>query len=333
MKNNNKKLLTVSIPTWDREDNLKLILERLAPQLDEDCIVNIIVNNSSYNVDSMVESVMDRICQFDYKIYTNRENIGGSANVVECFRKCNTQWNFIIGDSKLPSLDVINTLKRQIVSMPNVFFVNYYYPSIDHSVRDKSSVVCSNMEFLSNMGSFGNVILLGNSLYSNHIVKKYIGQAYQYLNSWSPQFAIVVLAMRDGKKEILLSNNSVIEGFLRKPAKALHTQSLVDCWIGFSELLDIFEDDKCRQSLINNIFGYSEVSSMNLLSLIKAVLLLSYSQNRGYALHMLYRATSIRHFYGVKKYEYILIIITNQVLKYNFLHKFSYILYKNIRNQ
>ena len=49
MKNNKKKLLTVSIPTWDREDNLKLILERLAPQLDEDCIVNIIVNNSSYN--------------------------------------------------------------------------------------------------------------------------------------------------------------------------------------------------------------------------------------------------------------------------------------------
>ena len=215
--------------------------------------------------------------------------------------------------------------------MPDVFFVNYYYPSNDHSTRDGFSVVRSNEEFVSNMGSFGNVILLGNSLYNNHVVKKYIGQAYRYLSSWAPQFAIVVLAMRGGGKEILLSEKSIIEGFLKKPAKALQTQSLIDSWIGFPELLDIFEDNKSRKILIKNIFGDSENSSMSLLPLIKSILLLSYSTNRGYALHMLYRATSIRNFYGVKKYEYIFIIIINQILRYKFLHNFSYILYRKYR--
>ena len=171
--------ITYSIPTRNRPENLKSVLLRLLPQLDSSSVVNVIDNASDIFAESIVNDVREHLgSDVVINVFRNEVDLGGSANVLKCFEYCNTQWNYIVGDSKLPTESAVSTVLHDIGTFNDCLFINYYYESEFHSVRDQSEIVYGFDSLLDKMGSFGNMILLGNTVYNNERVKKYLSVGY-----------------------------------------------------------------------------------------------------------------------------------------------------------
>lgn len=113
----NRPILSLCIPTWNRASFLKEGLSRLEIQLNyinqEDIEIFISDNCSSDNTPVIVESFVNRGVPITYN--RNKENIGMDGNFITCTKLSHGQFIWIMGDDDyliqgiLPN--IINTLK------------------------------------------------------------------------------------------------------------------------------------------------------------------------------------------------------------------------------
>lgn len=94
-------LLTIAIPTYKRAAVFKEGLERLYAEwslLDDNSDIEIIVsdNNSPDNTSFVVQEFISKGLPIKY--IHNNENIGGDANILQCYRKATGRFVWVIGD-------------------------------------------------------------------------------------------------------------------------------------------------------------------------------------------------------------------------------------------
>lgn len=94
-------LLTVAIPTYKRASVLKKGLERLYAEwksLEDNSDIEIIVsdNDSPDNTSVVVRAFIENGFTINY--IRNKENIGGDANILQCYRKATGRFVWVIGD-------------------------------------------------------------------------------------------------------------------------------------------------------------------------------------------------------------------------------------------
>ena len=79
-----RPLLTIAIPTYNRSESLALLLEILAPQLDGESRVELVIsdNASSDDTSAVVASFQNRGLKLIYS--RNETNLGADANFVRC---------------------------------------------------------------------------------------------------------------------------------------------------------------------------------------------------------------------------------------------------------
>ena len=96
------KLLTISIPTYNRAQMLDRQLKWLASEIlgnEDDCEIIISDNCSTDNTKEIVDmwgSALSPRISFTY--YRNEENIGGMANIASCLRKATGKFVWSLGD-------------------------------------------------------------------------------------------------------------------------------------------------------------------------------------------------------------------------------------------
>ena len=105
-------ILSIVIPTYDRNQILEKSLSQLAVQLTDNVDVLIIDNCSPQPV------CVDRSLK-NVKILRNSINIGGNGNIIRCFEMCESDWIWVLGDDDMPMEEAIQSALSAIKDHPN----------------------------------------------------------------------------------------------------------------------------------------------------------------------------------------------------------------------
>jgi abequosyltransferase len=96
-----RPLLTIAIPTYNRSATLELLLEGLAPQLNSEARVELIIsdNASADDTPKVVASWQQRGLRCNYR--RNENNIGPDANFIQCYEMAGGEYVWIFGDDDI----------------------------------------------------------------------------------------------------------------------------------------------------------------------------------------------------------------------------------------
>jgi hypothetical protein len=99
----NNKLLTISIPTYNRESYLGVCLQKLKQSFlklsDYDrSLITIFISDNSDNNDSMILVHCGILDGIDFIYYKNENNIGSDQNLANCYTKPKSDYVMLIGD-------------------------------------------------------------------------------------------------------------------------------------------------------------------------------------------------------------------------------------------
>lgn len=121
------KLLTISIPTYNRAQMLDRQLDWIASDIvgyENDCDIIISDNCSIDNTEEVVErwkSVLSP--QINLTYYRNEENIGGMANIVLCLSKASGKFVWSLGDDDAVQDGTIGYLLSKIKNHSNLSII------------------------------------------------------------------------------------------------------------------------------------------------------------------------------------------------------------------
>ena len=235
MKNNiNKPIsLAIIIPTYNRLENLKKVLREIGKSLlncKEHVEVTVLDNNSSYQISQSELSKLSGISEL--KLITKLVNTGAIQNVSDAFSVSVADWYYVLGDSKCPVSNFIEKIFQDIKNSNEEDILLYNYDS-----RVTRSFTTSMIEDLIAMRvTFGDIILVGNSVISHNVIKNFLQTANDFSTSKCLVGALIFLALDKGFNLRNL-NYPIIENFLIKPTKNdPGTNTLIQFW-GMCHLL------------------------------------------------------------------------------------------------
>ena len=182
-------LLTIAIPTYNRNEKINLLLSRLLPQVTEDVCVRIIDNASTVPVQDSIITIENS----PVHVHRNAVNIGMAANITRCIEFCETEWLWVLGDDDIPNDDAIQSIFETIHKYPKAIF--YSFSSNCCMPEDIQMEDCVNIGqdgLIKNLKSFSNLMLLSSGVYNCFEVKKNIKTGYYFSNTFAPQTAILL---------------------------------------------------------------------------------------------------------------------------------------------
>ena len=75
--------LTIAIPTYNRNNIFRANLEKLLPQVTEECRIIIYDNCSDIPVKDSITDLLNSYSNIDISIVTNPHNVGMTANILK----------------------------------------------------------------------------------------------------------------------------------------------------------------------------------------------------------------------------------------------------------
>ena len=222
---------SIVIPTYERPENLTLILERLAVSTSKRTHIIILTEPGSDSLPTK-ERMAEWSEKLNIELFINNCNVGVDESILRAYEACNSDWIYFMGDSKLPVDNFEEVIKSANTSCP---MAAAYFFCHDSSFDD--GMVISTIEDLVSSGlTLGDFILGGNSIFSREMVEKYIRYSYRTLSSRIAHVAMPIIALSKGE-HIFISNKRVIEKFIEKPTTYQPGKALLDCWASFPLLV------------------------------------------------------------------------------------------------
>ena len=182
-------LLTVVIPTYNRPEHLKTLVDLLLPQRDLRWKLLIVDNHSTTPVRNIVPS--------DVEVFRNPVNIGPAGNYPRCFEMMTTEWVWMIGDDDLVDPDAVDRVLSMIALYPDAAIVNFGA----HGETDgrAAAIVCTGFDgFLTNTDSVTKALWMSGNVYRRSAYWPYIDVAYRYANTCSSHFVLLMMALLKG---------------------------------------------------------------------------------------------------------------------------------------
>ncbi|MGY5956335.1 hypothetical protein ACUY4R_002325 [Kosakonia sp. BK9b] len=150
-----QKLLSITIPTYNRADYLKRLLESIQPQIKEynhDLEVIIIDNASADHTQEVVSDFLSNVSIAQY--IRNDENLGMDGNFKKCFESATAKYFWMIGDDDVLSDDaianVISVLKN--VDTYNLLYISSTITHCASNERLSYNVFTSSEDFIKRVG-------------------------------------------------------------------------------------------------------------------------------------------------------------------------------------
>ncbi|MGL5053247.1 MAG: glycosyltransferase family 2 protein [Cetobacterium sp.] len=187
-----KKKLTIAIPTYNRENQLKNTLNQLRNNINKNKVKILILDNcSEYDVFKLKKEFFD----LDIEIKKNVCNIGGNANIAKCFEIVETEWMWLLSDDDMPVNEVIQKILNDIETSDDKIILLKYSSEVSKESKNKEICGLENLICFLNEVSpesrFSNLLFISTSVYRVSKLKKYVVYAYQYTNAYFPQVAIL----------------------------------------------------------------------------------------------------------------------------------------------
>lgn len=208
------KLLTISIPTYNRKSQLLRLLHSIDNQ---NCIelyqIQIIDNCSNYSIRDAVSS------EFSYEFVDNIEfiirplNGGGDYNIASTFIYVNSELMWLIGDDDETLPGSIETIIEKYRSYPECSFYKY---SMNDKHPQKEDITLDDVNDLLKCykeGVFysGDLIFMSNNVYNVARVRKYFSDCLYYSYCSACQTIPLLRALMTQGEKAMLCKDFVVK--------------------------------------------------------------------------------------------------------------------------
>lgn len=232
---NNRTVLTIAIPTYNRNVQIQKQIRLILPQLTDEVKLVVYDNCSETPIRKLFNKDEIRL----FTIIRNPTNIGGDANIARCHEFCDTEWLWVLGDDDFVSNDAVSIVLSNIKEHPNVVWMNF---------ETKITLMIDNSKsFLESLGSiqdFGDSFWISKCIYNNFKLKPYIYYYYTNLSSMVGQIIMVIKYALDNDDFSCLKSDKNI--FIEHNPGGWNTNHLVN-----------------NLSVFYNAFSYEERKLMN----------------------------------------------------------------------
>lgn len=258
----NQISLSVVVPTYNRENQLKKLISRLIV-LSKGVNFELIImdNNSRIDLSSFFLEIMPNHISFQY---IRRDfNIGLTANVLRSYEVCNRGWMIILSDD-----DDIN----------DNFFINIYKYIKDGTYSNFSAIKfktnlnpmqsecnISNIdEFLlasNTVKLWGAMALVSSWLFKVDSFKKYVKYSYIYSGLNLPHVTPVLFALLDLDIKLKLVEDSIVDWSPPQDGTGWDTGLVYSLIVNSSLVCPVFSDSNKLKLFINGVVGkgYKEI--------------------------------------------------------------------------
>jgi glycosyltransferase involved in cell wall biosynthesis len=195
-------VLTVAIPTFNRNELLARNFALLAPQLTPAVRVLIIDNASPTPVSATLGALPDEVT-----LVRNSVNVGGNDNILRCVELCETPWIMLLGDDDTPLPDMVGRIVRDIDANPGATVLHYATKNIH--VRAQEWTTRGREEFLARLDSFPNLFFMSSSVMQVAHVRGALSWAQQFTYSCAPHLALLLTAMGADSLAVFLGGSLV----------------------------------------------------------------------------------------------------------------------------
>jgi len=258
--------INFTIPTYNRIENLILIIKNFNKFTNQDFGI-IILDNKSSDFDFTIITNLLNNSKFGSKIYINKKHIGPDANVLRSMQLAVSEWVFLTGDSKILRPDTVEISLKNINQFSNLSSIVYSFDEVSL----KSQVLNSLENFFKSKIKFGDLFLGGNSIVKKSSFDQFLAVASQLTLSRSMLTIFHILNLNNNNN-VLFSSTKVIEKFISKPEKKYNPGfSLLECWAQFP-LLTTLEIGQKNQFYLNKFILKNE-SRANYYNFIKYCLI------------------------------------------------------------
>ena len=302
-------LIEVVIPSYNRVDNLAFLIEHLLKSNNSHFCISII-NNDPHN-DLPTEYIESKnINKIPIRIFKNNFHLGPDASVLRALEIAQSDWIYLLGDSKIPTDNAFDIMVNDIYKHPDVASIVYKFKNLNSEPRSISHI----KEISSNDLHWGDLFLGGNSILSAESVKSYFSIATQFTLTRSMLLIFHILALKDSKK-VLIAKDRIIKEFIEKPDFYNPGLSLIECWAQFPLLVNLPISSNEKKILINKIISGED--SEDKIVFYKFCLIKIFRENIDLSLS-LKNILAYRYNHNIISFEKIIITFLYYISKINY---------------
>lgn len=216
---NNKILLTIIIPSYNRKKELLRLMDRLKEQTNQ--YFNIVVSDNHSSMYDVYDVLKDYTDFFKERlsIYKNNLNIGASPNICNSFMYINTKWAWLLGDDDIPSKCAIEKILEYLDDkLCAIHFSLYNLDDFMNSYKD----IMNLHEFINfyNEMSYGkkkikncqgDLICMSEIVYNWDICKQYYEKQNFYSYTKVSQILPFLLSLNYKKGIYRIVNEKIID--------------------------------------------------------------------------------------------------------------------------
>ncbi len=196
-----KPVLTIAIPTYNRQVQLKRCLEALVPQLNDQCVLRIYDNHSTEPMGDIVIPLLEKHRVPSWSITRRPFNIGGLGNIMHGYENVDTPWIWVMGDDDIPLPDAVARILSLTAQHPQTlaFGFEWHFPSDPASAADKDELVISSCAELLASRALRSISLISSCVYNAPAIHSVFGVGHDYSSSFFPHVSwLLRCLLRDG---------------------------------------------------------------------------------------------------------------------------------------
>ena len=209
MKNEILRELSIFIPTFNRNKKLVQTVKDILEIEGNEQISIVVIDNAS---DKPVQTSLneENIYSENLKVIENSINIGICGNIIECFRQCNTQWLWVLGDDDKVSANALDNIINQLehLNETETLCVNFKTEMADK--RTLFSVVSEVSELNNIETPYSNLLFISTNIYNARILKAYMAEGIMFSYPLQPHTAMLFQALLKKEGKIAFSADSIV---------------------------------------------------------------------------------------------------------------------------
>lgn len=213
-------MLTIAVPTYNRNNKLLLQLERLLAQIDGWNLELLVVDNCS--PDSVQEFVWKSLAKHPQfhaiRVVRNPANIGLGANLLRCIELAQGEWVWLLGDDDPVMPESVAVTHAAINQADDQTFMIKTgckrTEALTYNNNSASRVVTFNelLDLSKDADFFSNLLHVSSSIFHRPKALAYLNYGYHWNYSCAPHLAILFAALRDKCKVLLYEPAQITSG-------------------------------------------------------------------------------------------------------------------------
>ena len=171
-------ILTIAIPTYNRGDSLKYLVDKLSPYLSSNLKLLIMDNNSSDNT-AEYTSLWEKSNENIFCI-RNISNLGGVVNMLRCIEFSNSKYVWLLGDDDDINIEYLDELVTILYS-EDAYSI-HLIPKSRQSRKINKYIFGTKIDFMNNFYDITALHLMSSNIYNTEEAKKHLDSAYRLVH-------------------------------------------------------------------------------------------------------------------------------------------------------